>query len=200
MPVQLPDAAGIQAHVHAGDALRHAQLAFGNLARPAAALLPDMRVGKGEAQVGKRAVIGRGRTSRSGFCRSLTRLRGPGSVPPCPGRCGCGTGSPVCAPAAVAAVNNPPTAAAANNVRRVGSSIIFTPISIAPRRFPTSASIRHVVMQRIVLFRGCRRRLRLPFFSRELAGKPEVVMLFCPVEIDLAAAHGFERAFHPERA
>ena len=25
-------------------------------------------------------------------------------------------------------------------------------------------------------------------------------MLLCPVEIDLAAAHRFERAFHPERA
>jgi len=58
-------------------------------------------------------------------------LRGPGSVPPCPGRRGCGTGSPVCAPAAVAAANNPPPAVAVNNVRRVNSSMAFTPV-----RFP----------------------------------------------------------------
>jgi hypothetical protein len=31
-------------------------------------------------------------------------------------------------------------------------------------------------------------------------GKPEVVMLLRPVEIDLSGAHGFERALHPERA
>src|SRR5580700_673038 len=45
------------------------------------------------------------------------RLRGPGSVPPRPGRCGCGTG-PLCAAAAFAAVRTPPAALAANRSRR----------------------------------------------------------------------------------
>jgi len=51
-------------------------------------------------------------------------------VPPWPGRRGCGIGSLVCAPAAVAAANMPPAAVAANNVRRVTSSITLTPFRI----------------------------------------------------------------------
>jgi hypothetical protein len=45
-------------------------------------------------------------------------LRGPGSVPPCPGRCGCGTGSLDCARAIVAAVRKLPAAAAVRALRR----------------------------------------------------------------------------------
>jgi hypothetical protein len=44
-------------------------------------------------------------------------------VPPRPGRCGCGTGLLVSAPAALAAVKMPPAAVAANNVRRATSSM-----------------------------------------------------------------------------
>src|ERR1700682_417603 len=40
----------------------------------------------------------------------------------------------------------------------------------------------------------------MPVFVRKLLGKPEIVMLFRPVEIDLSGAHGFERTLHPERA
>src|SRR3982074_1094831 len=40
----------------------------------------------------------------------------------------------------------------------------------------------------------------LPVFACKLAGQPEVVVLLGPVEIDLAGAHGLERAFHPKRA
>ena len=42
--------------------------------------------------------------------------------------------------------------------------------------------------------------MSLPVFVRELLGKPEIVMLLRPVEIDLAAAHGLECTFHPEGA
>ena len=45
-----------------------------------------------------------------------------------------------------------------------------------------------------------RRRKSRPVFVGELLGEPEIVVLFRPVEIDLAGAHGLERAFHAERA
>ena len=67
VPMQLAHAAGIQPHVHAGDALGDAELAYRHLARPAAALLPHVRVGKGEAQVGQGAVIGGRRIEHVGI-------------------------------------------------------------------------------------------------------------------------------------
>ena len=70
VPMQLAYAAGVQPHVHAGDVLGDAKLARGHLAGPAAGLQPHVRIGEREAQVRQRAVIGRGRESRSGFCRS----------------------------------------------------------------------------------------------------------------------------------
>src|SRR6266851_3305014 len=54
----------------------------------------------------------------SGFCWSRNALRGPGSVPPAPGRLGIGMVCPVCAWAAVAAIARPPAAVAANTLRR----------------------------------------------------------------------------------
>src|SRR5271170_8193506 len=44
VPVKLADAAGIEPHVHAGYRFRHAKLTCGDLARPAAARLPDMGI------------------------------------------------------------------------------------------------------------------------------------------------------------
>jgi hypothetical protein len=45
-------------------------------------------------------------------------VRGPGSAPPCPGRCGCGIGSALYAPAALAMPKTLPAAVAANRLRR----------------------------------------------------------------------------------
>ena len=64
VPVQLADAAGVQPHVHAGDGFRNAELACGDLARPAAARLPDMRVREGKPQIGRRSGIGRRRVQQ----------------------------------------------------------------------------------------------------------------------------------------
>jgi hypothetical protein len=61
-----------------------------------------------------------GGRSMSGFCMSRMRLRGPGSVPPWPGRIGCGREVASCAADAVDA--RPATADAANRLRReIGS-------------------------------------------------------------------------------
>ena len=40
----------------------------------------------------------------------------------------------------------------------------------------------------------------MPVLVCELLGKPEIMMLFRPVEIDLSGAHGLERALHAERS
>ena len=61
VPVQLAHAAGVEAHVHAGDVLGDAELAHRDLARPATGIQPHVRVIEGEAQVGQRAVVGSGR-------------------------------------------------------------------------------------------------------------------------------------------
>ena len=61
VPMQFAHAAGVQAHVHAGDVLGNPEFAHGDLAGPAAGLLPHMGVGEREAQIGQRAVIGRRR-------------------------------------------------------------------------------------------------------------------------------------------
>jgi hypothetical protein len=58
VPMQLARAAGVQAHVHAGDVLGDAELADRDLAGPAALLLAHMRVGEGIAQVLERAAVG----------------------------------------------------------------------------------------------------------------------------------------------
>jgi hypothetical protein len=65
--VQLAHAARVEAHVDAGYALGDAELSFGDLPRPAAALLPDVRIRIGEAQVRQGAVIGRGRIDHVGI-------------------------------------------------------------------------------------------------------------------------------------
>ena len=61
MPVKLADAAGIEPHVHAGDRFRDAKLACGDLARPAAARLPDMGVRERKPQIGQCSGVGRRR-------------------------------------------------------------------------------------------------------------------------------------------
>src|ERR1700728_2141367 len=58
VPVQLPNAAGVQAHIHASDFLGDAEFSDCNLTGPTAGFLPHMRVGERKPQVGKRAVIG----------------------------------------------------------------------------------------------------------------------------------------------
>src|ERR1700722_9130688 len=61
VPMKLADAARIQPHVHAGDCFRNAQLSRGDLTCPAAARLPNMRIGEGKSQVGQSSGIGRRR-------------------------------------------------------------------------------------------------------------------------------------------
>jgi hypothetical protein len=61
VPMQFANATGIQTHVHSGDVLGNPKFAHGDLTRPAAGLQPHMRVGKGKAQIGQRAVVGRWR-------------------------------------------------------------------------------------------------------------------------------------------
>ena len=66
VPVQFAHAAGVEAHVHAGDGRRDAELAHGHLSRPPAGFQPHMRVGEREAQVRQRAVVGRRRDEQIG--------------------------------------------------------------------------------------------------------------------------------------
>jgi len=56
--VELAHAAGVQAHVDAGDGRRHRELAHRDLPRPSARFEALMGVREREAQVGKRSVIG----------------------------------------------------------------------------------------------------------------------------------------------
>ncbi len=58
VPVQLAHSARLEAHVHASQRLRDRQLPLRDLARPAAVLQPVVRVGEGELEVGKGAVVG----------------------------------------------------------------------------------------------------------------------------------------------
>jgi hypothetical protein len=66
VPMQLTHAAGIQAHVDAGDILGNAELARRHLPGPAAPFQPHMRVREGEAQVRQTAVVGRRRKEQVG--------------------------------------------------------------------------------------------------------------------------------------
>ena len=61
-----------------------------------------------------------GGTKMSGFCNSIGMLRGPGSVPPRPGRIGCG-GLPCPVVCALAAAVTRPAAAVLRTVRREGA-------------------------------------------------------------------------------
>src|ERR1700691_3461544 len=61
MPVKLADAARVQPHVHAGDCFRNAKLPRGDLPRPAAARLPDMRIGEGKPEIRQSSRIARRR-------------------------------------------------------------------------------------------------------------------------------------------
>src|ERR1700692_2856785 len=67
VPMQFANAAGIQAHVHAGDVLGNAEFSHRDLTGPAAGFQPHMSVRKGEAQMGKRAEIGGGRNEQIGI-------------------------------------------------------------------------------------------------------------------------------------
>ena len=126
VPMQLAHAAGIEPHVDAGDVLGNAELAHRHLPGPAAAFLPHMGVGEREAQIGQRAVIGGRRERMSGFWRSRTGLRGPGSVPPLPGpRLGWGIWFGAWASAAVAAAKRPPATLAASTLRREMLSMLL---------------------------------------------------------------------------
>jgi hypothetical protein len=66
VPMQLAHPAGIEPHVHAGDVLGDAELAFSDLAGPATRLQPHMRIGEREPQVGQRAVVRRRRHQQIG--------------------------------------------------------------------------------------------------------------------------------------
>src|SRR3979490_3395553 len=59
-PMHFSNAASIQAHVHASDALGNTEFSHGDLTGPAAGRQPHMRVRERKAQVGKRTAIGRG--------------------------------------------------------------------------------------------------------------------------------------------
>src|SRR3984957_1359024 len=61
MPVKLADAARVQPHVHAGDRFRNAKFPRGDLPSPAAARLPDMRIGEGKPEIRQSSGIGRRR-------------------------------------------------------------------------------------------------------------------------------------------
>jgi hypothetical protein len=61
------NAASIQAHVHASDALGNTEFSHGDLTGPAAGCQPHMRVRKREAQIGKRTVIGGGWNEQIGI-------------------------------------------------------------------------------------------------------------------------------------
>ena len=61
VPVKLADAAGIEPHVHAGYRFRHAKLACRDLARPAAARLPDMGIRERKPQIGQCSGVSRRR-------------------------------------------------------------------------------------------------------------------------------------------
>ena len=76
VPMQLAHAAGVQPHVHAGDVLGDAKLARGDLAGPAAARLPHMRIGKGEAQIGHRPGIRRRRIDHIGVLPLANHVTG----------------------------------------------------------------------------------------------------------------------------
>jgi hypothetical protein len=120
--MQLAHAAGVEPHVDAGDLLGDAELALGDLAGPAAALEPHVRGENGNFRFATVPWSVGGGMKMSGFCISIGRLRGPGSVPPRPGRIGCG-GLPcpdVCALAEAAAVTRP-AAPVARTVRRDGA-------------------------------------------------------------------------------
>jgi hypothetical protein len=65
--MQFANTAGIQAHVHAGDVLGNAEFSRRDLTGPAAGFQPHVRVRKGEAQIRKRAGIGRGRSEQIGI-------------------------------------------------------------------------------------------------------------------------------------
>ena len=66
VPVKLTDAARVQPHVHAGDCFRNAKLPRGDLPSPAAARLPNMRIGEGKPEIGQSSRIG---------CRRIEEVR-----------------------------------------------------------------------------------------------------------------------------
>ncbi|MNV34280.1 hypothetical protein D3C71_1256900 [compost metagenome] len=57
MPVQLADASRGERHIDSGQSRRNRQLAYGDLARPAAFVQLHMRVREGKAQVGDESII-----------------------------------------------------------------------------------------------------------------------------------------------
>jgi hypothetical protein len=124
--MQLPNAAGVEAHIHAGDFLGDAELSYRDLTGPAATLLPHMGVRKGEAQIGKRTVIGGRRIEQIGILPVANHVARTG-IGAAAGRCGWGIASLVCAAAAPARVRTPPAAVAASMARRVTSSIALAP-------------------------------------------------------------------------
>ena len=67
VPMQLAHAAGVEAHVHAGDVLGNAKLTHRHLAGPAAELEPHVGIVERVAQVRKRAVVGRRRREQVGI-------------------------------------------------------------------------------------------------------------------------------------
>src|SRR3981189_1666145 len=58
VPMQFAKAAGVQAHIHAGNVLGNAEFSHGDLTRPATGSLPHMSVREREAQIRKHALIG----------------------------------------------------------------------------------------------------------------------------------------------
>src|SRR3984957_6619493 len=60
VPMQFANAAGVQAHIHAGNVFGNTEFSHSNLTGPAAGCQPCMSVREREAQIRKRALIGGG--------------------------------------------------------------------------------------------------------------------------------------------
>jgi hypothetical protein len=91
VPVHLARAAGVEAHVDAGHVLGDRELAVTSRVQPPR----SSRVcasAKEKRRLGRMPRSVAGGRRRSGFSRSRTTSRGPGSMPPRRGRFGCGVG------------------------------------------------------------------------------------------------------------
>jgi hypothetical protein len=74
--MQFANAAGVQAHLYAGNVLGNTEFSRGDLTSPAAGCQPHMGVREGEAQIRKRAAVGGGWNQQIGvlpFSLEVTR-------------------------------------------------------------------------------------------------------------------------------
>src|SRR3979490_3567605 len=67
VPMQFANAAGVQAHIHAGNVLGNTEFSHGDLTGPAAGCQPHMSVRERKTQVRKRTAIGGGWNEQIGI-------------------------------------------------------------------------------------------------------------------------------------